>query len=48
VVRDFNTKIAQVPYNLVANGFHFTPREFFGLEDDAEAAVPNVDLGSSS
>jgi LemA protein len=48
VVRDYNTKIAQVPYNLVANGFRFTPREFFGLEDDAEAAVPNVDLGSSS
>ncbi len=45
VVRDFNTKIAQVPYNLVANGFRFTPREFFGLVDDAEAAVPNVDLG---
>lgn len=48
VVRDFNTRIAQFPYNIVANGFRFTPREFFGLEDDAEAAVPNVDLGSSS
>ncbi|MDA2923236.1 LemA family protein [Acidobacteria bacterium AH-259-L09] len=31
VVRDFNTKIAQVPSNLVAAMFSFTRREFFEI-----------------
>jgi len=43
VVRDYNTKIAQFPSNLIANAFRFAPREFFGIEDDAERAVPKVD-----
>ena len=47
VVRDFNTKIAQIPHNFVASAFRFTPREFFGLEDSAEAAVPDVNLERS-
>jgi len=47
VVRDFNTRVAQFPYNLVATGFRFTPREFFGLEDGAEATAPQVNLGGS-
>ena len=42
VVRDLNTKIAQVPWNLVAGVFGFRSREFFQLTDDAERAVPSV------
>jgi len=45
VVRDLNTKIAQFPSNLIAGPFGFRPREFFGITDDAERAVPTVDLG---
>jgi LemA protein len=43
VVRDYNTRIAQFPSNLIANTFGFGSREFFGIEDDAERAVPSVD-----
>jgi LemA protein len=46
VVRDFNVAIAQVPSNLIAGVFGFRPREFFGLEDEAERAVPTVETGS--
>jgi LemA protein len=46
VVRDFNVAIAQVPSNLIAGVFGFRPREFFGLEDEAERAVPKVETGS--
>jgi LemA protein len=42
VVRDFNTKIAQVPWNLLAGIFGFRAREFFQVADDAERAVPSV------
>jgi len=42
VVRDFNTKIAQVPWNLLAGIFGFRSREFFQVADDAERAVPSV------
>jgi LemA protein len=45
VVRDFNTKIAQFPSNLIAGALGFRPREFFGLSDSAEQAPPAVDLG---
>jgi LemA protein len=41
VVRDYNTKIAQVPSNLVANAFNFSPREFFEIEE-GEGEVPTV------
>ena len=41
VVRDFNTKIQQVPSNLVANSFNFREREFFEVPE-GEKAVPNV------
>jgi LemA protein len=44
VVRDFNTKIAQFPSNLVAGLMGFRPREFFGLDDASEAAVPRVEV----
>jgi LemA protein len=36
-VRDFNTSIQQFPGNIVANIGSFKPREFFELEDKAEA-----------
>jgi LemA protein len=45
VVRDFNTKIAQFPSNLVAGALGFRPREFFGLTEAKEGATPSVDLG---
>ena len=44
VVRDLNTRIAQFPSNLVAGLARIAPREFFGLESDAERAVPAVSL----
>lgn len=46
VVRDLNTKLAQFPSNLVAGMLRFQPREFFGLDDDAERAVPRVAVGA--
>lgn len=42
VVRDFNTKIAQVPWNILASLFGFKSREFFQVSDEAERAVPSV------
>jgi LemA protein len=48
VVRDFNTKIAQFPANLIAGALGFQPREFFGLSDSAEQAPPAVDLGAAT
>src|SRR6059036_101082 len=47
VVRDFNTAIAQFPANLIAARLAFRPREFFGIDDDAERAVPRVETGRS-
>ena len=44
VVRDFNTKIATVPSNIIANMFNFEPREFFQVGDEAERAVPQVNF----
>lgn len=46
VVRDFNTAIAQFPANLVAGLMRLGPREFFGLDDAAERAVPRVETGA--
>jgi LemA protein len=48
VVRDFNTKIAQFPSNLIAGALGFRPREFFGLNDSAEQRPPAVDLGGGA
>ncbi len=45
VVRDFDTAIAQFPANLLASPLGFRSREFFGLDDAAERAVPQVDTG---
>src|SRR6266853_6445449 len=44
VVRDFNTAIAQFPSGIVAGVMRLHPREFFGLDDPAERAVPRVPL----
>jgi LemA protein len=41
VVRDFNTRIHQVPSNIIAKGFNIREREFFEVPED-EKAVPNV------
>jgi len=41
VVRDYNTKIAQVPSNLIAKAFNFTGRDFFEI-DEGEGEVPSV------
>lgn len=44
VVRDFNTAIAQFPAGIIAGVMRLHPREFFGLDDPAERAVPKVPL----
>jgi LemA protein len=41
-VRDYNTKIQQVPSNIIAGVGHFTTREFFEIEEPAERAAPSV------
>jgi LemA protein len=48
VVRDWNTGIAQFPANLLTGTLGFKPREFFGIDDAAERAVPLVDTGASA
>ena len=47
VVRDFNTKIQQVPSNLIANSFNFREREFFEVPE-GEKAVPNVSFSDGT
>jgi LemA protein len=44
VVRDYNTKVQQIPTNLVARTFGFRQREFFEAAE-GETAVPRVDFG---
>ncbi len=44
VVRDFDTAIAQFPSGIVAGMMRLKPREFFGLDDPSERAVPKVPL----
>jgi LemA protein len=48
VVRDFNTKIAQFPSNIIAGMFNFKPREFFEISAPAEREVPKVGFGSAT
>jgi LemA protein len=47
VVRDFNTKIAQFPSNIVAGMFAFKAREFFEITAPAEREVPKVSFGGT-
>lgn len=48
VVRDFNTKIAQFPSNIIANMFNFKSREFFEISTPAEREVPKVSFGGTN
>ena len=48
VVRDFNTKIAQFPSNILAGMFGFKPREFFEITATAEREVPKVSFGGAA
>ena len=41
-VRDLNITIQSFPSNIIANSFHFTPAEFFEIEDIKEKEVPSV------
>lgn len=40
VVRDYNTRIGQVPSNIVARAFGFREREFFEVGDEARSVPP--------
>ncbi len=42
VVRDYNTRIATFPANMIAGSLGFTARQFFELDAPAERAVPEV------
>ena len=44
VVRDYNTMLRQFPQSMVAGVMRMQPREFFELENAAEAKAPVVDL----
>ena len=48
VVRDFNTKIAQFPTNIIASIGNFKPREFFEISAPAEREVPKVSFGTQT
>src|SRR5271154_5962753 len=48
VVRDFNTKIAQFPSNIIAGMFNFKTREFFEISAPAEREVPKVSFGAAT
>lgn len=48
VVRDFNTKIAQFPTNILAGMFNFKAREFFEISAPAEREVPKVSFGGAA
>jgi len=45
-VRDYNTLIATVPANIIANAFNFLPKDYFQKSSDDAANVPLVDLGT--
>ncbi len=45
-VRDYNTKIAVFPMNIIASMFKFIKREFFEIADQAEKEVPKVDFNN--
>jgi LemA protein len=47
VVRDFNTRIHQIPSNFVANLCGFKDREFFEITAPAEREAPKVNFGTA-
>ena len=48
VVRDFITKIAQFPSNILAGMFNFKSREFFEISAPAEREAPKVSFGGAA
>lgn len=48
IATKYNTSIQIVPNNLIAGFGNFKPAELFAIEDDAERAVPRVDLSMRS
>ena len=40
--REYNTKIQSFPDNIFANAFHFTSKEFFSVESEAEKQPPKI------
>ena len=42
VVRDLNTRIAEFPWNLIADLFGFKPREFFEIAAAADREAPTL------
>ncbi|HXA57034.1 MAG TPA: LemA family protein [Candidatus Acidoferrum sp.] len=48
VVRDFNTKIAVFPSNILAGMFNFKPREFFEIAAATEREAPKVSFGNAA
>jgi len=45
IATKFNIARETFPSNVIASTFNFTPAELFQITDDAERAVPTVDLG---
>jgi len=43
-VRQYNTKLEQIPTNIVKNFGDFAAMEFFEIEDEAERAAPKVEF----
>lgn len=43
-VRDLNIAIQSFPSNIIARNFNFQPAEFFGIEDEKEREVPEVNF----
>ncbi len=43
-VRRYNTKLEQVPTNIIKNFGDFPPREYFELEDPAQREAPKVEF----
>ena len=48
IATNFNTAQQVFPDNLIAQTFHFQPVELFEIKDEAERAVPKVDLNVRS
>ena len=42
VVRDYNAKIAEIPTNVIAGIFQFTPRQFFEVRHSVQRETPRV------
>ncbi len=38
----YNTAIQKVPANMIANWYHFTPAEFFQIDNATDRQTPSV------